>query len=175
MLLNLPNDDLPLVLNDFDGVYNALGIMMGITEWEDGVTTSASMPSGTHGFSYSPSVADFMTQNIHRAHFIWLSTWFEETICYGRVMGMPDFPAINADNLDIEPSAPWWKLQRVMQLTKMYPNRRILWIDDEISKNPEVAAWFNSGQGGKVTLLEPDDLRGLEASDLTKVDAFLSS
>lgn len=174
MLLQLPDDTLPLILNDFDGVYNALGILMGATSWTDGVNTSASMPSGTHAFSYSPTVADFMTQVSYRSHMVWMSTWFEETVCYGRVMGMPDFPAINADGLDIEPSAPWWKLQRVMELIKRFPNRRILWIDDEISKNPEVRAWQNAGNGINVTLLEPNDLTGLEPADLEMIERFLN-
>lgn len=175
MLLDLPNDETPLVLNDFDGVYNALGILMGMTSWTDGVNTSASMPSGNHAFSYSPTVAGFMREVSARAYMIWLSTWFEETVCYGRVMGMPDFPAINADGLDIEPSAPWWKLQRVMELVELFPNRRILWIDDEISKNPEVRAWMDVGNGSNVTLLEPNDLTGLEPADLETIERFLNS
>lgn len=173
-MLNLPNDNLPIILNDFDGVYNALGILMGMTEWEDGINTSATMPSGTHAFSYSPTVARYMSQAANRAHMVWLSTWFEETTAYGRVMGMPDFPTLDATGLDIEPAAPWWKLQRVMGLCERFPGRRILWIDDEVNKNPEVQAWFATGNGVNVALLIPDEFKGLDSADLQAIESFLN-
>lgn len=165
---------LPLVLLDFDGVFNALGILMGMSPWEDGCNHQATMPSGTHGFSYSPTVASFFTQNSHRAEFLWMSTWVEETPAYGEAMGMPEFGWIGFEGLSEEPSAPWWKFVRIMELNSAQPARRILWIDDEIPTDPQdpILLWLNNSE--YVSYLRPNDLHGLQQQDLDTISSFLS-
>lgn len=165
---------IPLVLLDFDGVFNALGILMEMSSWEDGRNHKADMPSGTHGFSYSPTVADFITSNAHRAEFQWMSTWFEETPAYGEAMGMPVFDWIGPEGLSEEPSAPWWKFVRLVEISAIDRNRRILWIDDEIPLDPQdpIVRWLDEHQS-QVSYIRPNDLHGLQQHDLDRITAFL--
>lgn len=165
---------LPLVLLDFDGVFNALGILMGMSPWEDGCNHQATMPSGTHGFSYSPTVATFFTQNSHRAEFQWMSTWIEETPAYGEAMGMPVFDWVGIEDLSDEPSAPWWKFVRIVELSALHPERRILWIDDEIPADPQdpIVIWLQENRD-QVSYIRPNDLHGLQQHDLDEITAFL--
>ena len=166
---------LPLVLLDFDGVFNALGILMGMSSWDDGRNHHATMPSGTHGFSYSPTVAAFFTDNSHRAEFLWLSTWVEETPAYGEAMEMPAFGWIGIDDLSDEPSAPWWKFTRIQELAEANQNRRILWIDDEIPAHPQdpISIWLQENNH-QVEHIRPDDLHGLQQGELDRIADFLN-
>lgn len=165
--------ELPLVLLDFDGVFNALAILMDMSEWQDGKNHSASMPSGTHGFSYSPSVAQFFADNSHLAEFVWLSTWEEETPVYGTAMGLPEFSWLGTEGMDQEPSAPWWKFQVLQQLVAQFPERRILWVDDEIPADTSdpIRIWLSENR--HVDFLRPDDFHGLKRSDLIQIQDFL--
>lgn len=166
----------PLVLLDFDGVFNALAILMDMSEWQDGKNHRATMPSGTHGFSYSPSVAQFFTENSDKAEFIWLSTWEEETPAYGQAMGMPEFGWRGAEGLSQEPSAPWWKFKIVQQLAAQFPLRRILWIDDEIPQdsNSEITLWLE-GNSDYISFIKPDDFHGLRSAELERIAEFLGN
>jgi hypothetical protein len=168
------HSELPLVLLDFDGVFNALGILMGMSPWEDGRNHQATMPSGTHGFSYSPTVASFITENSHRAEFRWMSTWFEETPAYGEAMGMPALDWVGLEGLSDEPSAPWWKFVRLVEISGFDPNRRILWIDDEIPADPQdiIRIWLDEHQD-QVRFIRPNDLHGLQQHDLDAISSFL--
>jgi hypothetical protein len=170
---NLSNTELPLVLLDFDGVFNALAILMDMSEWQDGGIHSACMPSGTHGFSYSPSVAQFFAERASLAEFVWLSTWEEETPIYGTAMGLPEFSWLGTDGMDQEPSAPWWKFQVVQQLAAQFPGRRILWIDDEIPADiaDPIRVWLN--RNPQVEFIRPDDFHGLKSQDLGEIEEFL--
>lgn len=167
--------ELPLVLLDFDGVFNALAILMDMSEWQDGKNHSAVMPSGTHGFSYSPSVAKFFVDHAHLAEFVWLSTWEEETPIYGTAMGLPEFPWLGAEGMDQEPSAPWWKFQIVQQLVAQFPERRIIWVDDEIPTDTmdPIRVWLRENQ--QVDFICPDDFHGLKSQDLMQIENFLSN
>lgn len=171
---SLSNSELPLVLLDFDGVFNALAVLMDMSEWQDGKNHSACMPSGTHGFSYSPSVAQFFAVRVHLAEFTWLSTWEEETPIYGTAMGLPEFSWIGTEGMDQEPSAPWWKFQVVQQLAAQFPERRMLWVDDEIPADiaDPIRVWLSGNR--HVDFIRPDDFYGLRAHDLEKIEEFLS-
>lgn len=169
-------EPLPLVLLDFDGVFNVLSILMEMSPWEDGRNHKATMPSGTHGFSYSPTVADSITANSHRAEFMWMSTWFEETPAYGEAMGMPVFDWVGPEGLSQEPYAPWWKFTRLVEISAINPNRRILWIDDEIPSDPNdpIIQWLQEHRE-QVTYISTDEFHGLQQHHLDEIQAFISA
>lgn len=165
---------LPLVLLDFDGVFNVLSILMEMSPWEDGRNHKADMPSGTHGFSYSPTVADFFTENAHLAEFAWMSTWFEETPAYGEAMGMPEFGWVGPEDLSDEPSAPWWKFARLVEISAIDKTRRILWIDDEIPTDPNdpIVRWLHSHRE-QIHYISTDEFHGLQQHHLDEILLFL--
>lgn len=160
------NDKL-LVLLDFDNVFNTLSIFMGNSPWDDGIVSKASMPSGIHGFAYSPTVANFFIERLDKSDTRWMSTWFEETTHYGEVMGFPTLPCLVSGDLSIEINAPWWKFIHIQRIVEEFPDQKILWVDDEIPKdaNDPIRLWLEEHKE-TVSFVSPDDFTGLIQEDL---------
>lgn len=64
----------------------------------------------------------------------------------------------------------WWKFDVVRSLIAEDPERRLVWLDDDLEQEPDLAAWTRRQTDALV--LSPDPLTGLTPDDLDRVEAF---
>ena len=91
------------------------------------------------------------------------------------VQGAPatDAPALAA----VTPAAPdplsgrWWKFDVVRRLVSAQPERRVVWIDDDLVAVQGVRAWTRAH--ADCLLVAPDPRTGLVAPHLRSVERFL--
>jgi hypothetical protein len=170
-----PTTDVPILLLDVDGVLNAARFDLP-EGWRRGTF---------NGFvlSWDPTV----TRRLRRLHdsgrveIQWLTTW-----------------ATNADQLLAEPmglprglktharagaaptgflgplggAASWWKLDLARKVVEAEPDRRIVWIDDDLAAQAaETGEWLAAHP--HVLVVAPDLFTGLTHEQLDAIEAWL--
>lgn len=180
----------PLLLLDVDGVLNALGRPLPDTwpTWRTGTAVALGRP---YVIAYSPDAVRRLLA-LHEtgaAEVQWLTTWgHAANTSLRRLLSMPELAvaatfgaeaptAGGAALADVTPAAPdaltgrWWKFDAVRQLLATWPGRRLVWLDDDLAGEPDIAAWTR-GQTDAL-LIAPDPRVGLTPADLDRVEAFL--
>ena len=184
----------PLLLLDVDGVLNALAADPGLwPEWRIG---SASADGRAWPIRWAPAVVDRLRgwHENGRAELQWLTTWGHwANLDLRALLDLPllevagtydeDLFAGSTDHEDVTahaavaPAAPdeltgrWWKHDVVRRLRDAHPERRLLWVDDELHDrgNPFVAWAERHG----VVAVGPDPMTGLSPADLDALEAAL--
>jgi len=186
-----PASSRPLVLLDVDGVLNAVASVTSDV-WDDWRTGVASAEGRTFPITWSPTVVQAVRGWRYLADVHWLTTWGHDANRSLRhllelpelpVAGTYDEPADGAPDRDgpthasVAPAAPdpltgrWWKFDVVRRLVRADPDRRMVWIDDDLRLQDDVRAWMR--QEASCLLVAPPASTGLTPAHLASVESYL--
>ena len=123
----------PLVIIDFDGVFNAVAQQHWQKAWKDMKEISFIDRRGYKiPVTFSPTLVEFFNILSNVADIEWLTTWKRDTEDLPAQIGINRFPW--HDELRKGPpwGSEWWKFEVVQKIAAENPGRKVLWIDDEI-------------------------------------------
>jgi HAD domain in Swiss Army Knife RNA repair proteins len=167
--------DVPILLLDVDGVLNA---------------TAFDLPEGWsrgtfNGFvlSWDPTITARLRE-LHesgRVEIQWLTTWTTDADrLLAEPMGLPRGLKAHAA-ADAAPTgfagslggrAGWWKLAVAREAAEAEPDRRIVWIDDDLAHQAaDTGDWLAANP--HVLVVAPDLSRGLTHDELDAVEEWL--
>ena len=171
----MADDDVPILLLDVDGVLNAA--VLDLPEgWERGIF---------NGFilSWDPTVTARLREwhESGRVEIHWLTTWTTDADrLLAEPMGLPRGLTTHARE-DAAPTgfsgerrgvSGWWKLAAARAVAEAEPDRRIVWIDDDLADQAEdTREWLAAN--GQVLVVAPDLVTGLTHAELDRVEAWL--
>ncbi|MCV2488215.1 HAD domain-containing protein [Geodermatophilus sp. YIM 151500] len=170
-----PSSDVPILLLDVDGVLNAASLDLP-EGWERGIF---------NGFllSWDPSVTARLRE-LHesgRVEIQWLTTWAENADrLLAEPMGLPRGLKVHAR----QGAAPtgflgrlggasgWWKLAAARAVAEAEPDRRIVWIDDDLAEQAaDTGDWLAANP--HVLVVAPNLYAGLTHEQLDEIEAWL--
>jgi hypothetical protein len=165
----------PILLLDVDGVLNA-----ALLDLPDG------WRRGTfNGFllSWDPTVTARLRQ-LHesgRVEIQWLTTWTEKADqLLAEPMGLPRGLRVHGREGvastgflgRLRGASGWWKLDAARALADAEPDRRIVWIDDDLADQAtDVVEWLEAN--AHVHVVAPDLFTGLTHEHLDEIEAWL--
>ncbi|MEX5718573.1 HAD domain-containing protein [Geodermatophilus maliterrae] len=167
--------DRPILLLDVDGVLNAARRELR-EGWERGVF---------NGFvlSWDPTVTARLRE-LHesgRVEIQWLTTWTTDADrLLAAPMGLPRGLKTHA-RADTAPTgflasldgaSGWWKLALAREVAESEPDRRIVWIDDDLAEQAaDTGDWLAAHP--HVLVVAPDRAVGLTHAQLDEIEAWL--
>jgi hypothetical protein len=170
-----PKSDVPILLLDVDGVLNATRVDLP-EGWRRGIF---------NGFvlSWDPTITARL-RDLHesgRVEIQWLTTWAGNADrLLAEPMGLPRGLKTHAE----EGAAPtgfvgvlrgqsgWWKLALAREAAEAEPDRRIVWIDDDLAEQAaETGEWLAANP--HVLVVAPDLFAGLTHEQLDEIEAWL--
>ncbi len=185
-----------LLLLDVDGVLNALArpLPADLT-WRTGRATAHGR---SFEIAWAPEVVARLVA-LHTSDEVelrWLTTWgHDANTSLRQLLEMPELtvagtyqdaydPASDGDP-DAQPGSlaavtpaardgltgRWWKFDVVTSLLVGEPGRRLVWLDDDLAGEADLARWTRL-QTDALTLA-PEPTTGLTAADLDGVEAFV--
>jgi hypothetical protein len=191
------SDQPPILLLDVDGVLNALDRLPAARGgWDDWQHGSATADGTRWPITWSPQVVGTL-RDWHERGWVelrWLTTWGHEANDeLRRLLGLPPLAVVGtyhdigapsggagagASHASVTPAAPdplsgrWWKYDHVVTLLRDEPERRFLWVDDDLDRlDGEFVRWAETQ--ASITAIVPDPRRGLTAADLQAIAAVL--
>jgi len=189
--------DTPVLLLDVDGVLNALAPVPAVRGgWDDWRHGSATAEGSRWPITWSPQVvATLRSWHEHRqVELRWLTTWGHDANDeLRRLLELPALavagtyhdagaPSGSADvgvaHASTAPAAPdplsgrWWKYDVVVRLLRVEPDRRFVWVDDDLDRYGGVFVRW-AGMQPSIAPIVPDPRRGLTAADLEAIAAVL--
>jgi hypothetical protein len=165
----------PVLLLDVDGVLNA--VRPDLPEgWQRGRFNG-------YVLSWDPSVVARL-RAMHESGAVelqWLTTWTEMADrILAEPLGLPR--GLRTHSRDVLPTgfggslrglSGWWKLAAARAVAQAEPDRRIVWIDDDLADQAEdTSGWI--AEHGDVLVIAPDYSIGLTHAELDRVDAWLA-
>ena len=167
---------LPVLLLDVDGVLNALRHELPAS-WRRGTFNG-------YVLSWDPTVVARLRE-LHesgRVELQWLTTWTElADRLLAEPMGLPRGLRTHGRE-DVLPTgfggrlgrAPgWWKLAAARAVADAEPDRRIVWIDDDLAfQAADTSEWLAAN--GQVLVVAPEVGTGLTHEELDRVEAWLA-
>ena len=167
--------DVPILLLDVDGVLNA--VRMDLPEgWRRGTF---------NGFvlSWDPTVTARLRE-LHesgRVEIQWLTTWTTNADrLLAEPMGLPRGLKTHA-RADAAPigflgqlrgASGWWKLDLAREAAEAEPDRRIIWIDDDLAvQAADTGEWLAANP--HVLVVAPDLFAGLTHEQRDEIEAGL--
>lgn len=181
----------PLVLLDVDGVLNAVGGSRS-GAWADWRTGVATAEGRTYPITWSPTVVAAVRSWLDVADVHWLTTWGHDANTSLRaLLDLPELPVAGTyDSGDegapdlagpshaaVAPAAPdpltgrWWKFDVVRRLVRADPQRRVVWVDDDLTAQDDVRDWMR--RESSCLLVAPAPGGGLTAPHLRRIEAWL--
>ncbi len=184
----------PLVLLDVDGVLNAVQAWGRSDAWADWRTGRATADGRQFPITWSPSVVAAVRSWQELAEVQWLTTWgHDANTSLRHLLELPELPVAGTyDDVDgpagdpdaygpahaaVAPAAPdrpsgrWWKFDVVRRIVRTGQQRRIAWLDDDLTGQDDVRAWMRAHTTS--LLVAPDPRSGLTAAHLHAVEQFL--
>jgi hypothetical protein len=167
--------DVPILLLDVDGVLNAARLDLP-EGWRRGMF---------NGFvlSWDPTVS-VRLRELHesgRVEIQWLTTWAENADkLLAEPMGLPRGLRTHSRE-GVLPTgfsgqwrggAGWWKLAAARAVAEAEPDRRIVWIDDDLAvQGVDVTEWL--GEHPNVLVVAPDLFVGLTHEHLDEIESWI--
>ncbi|RBY78968.1 hypothetical protein DQ238_11380 [Geodermatophilus sp. TF02-6] len=167
--------DVPILLLDVDGVLNA--VRGDLPEgWRRGVFKG-------YVLSWDPTITARLRelQESGRVEIQWLTTWAGDADrLLAEPMGLPRGLRVHA-RADSAPTgfagsfsglSGWWKLALARAVAEAEPDRRIVWIDDDLAEQAaETGDWLAANP--HVLVVAPDLFVGLTHEQLNAIEAWL--
>lgn len=167
--------DVPILLLDVDGVLNAAGFDVP-GQWSRGTF---------NGFllQWDPTITARL-RDLHEAGRVeiqWLTTWTTDADrLLAEPLGLPRGLTTHA-RADAAPTGfagswrgrvGWWKLAVARQVAEAEPDRRIVWIDDDLAEQAaDTGEWLAAHP--HVLVVAPDLRWGLTHAELDAVEEWL--
>jgi hypothetical protein len=166
----------PLILIDFDGVFNIINsVASARKQWGKVITATIPYEGDTRQSAFSVIVAqdviDFFVwlDSLGVVDIRWLSTWTHNTSKFPQFLGLPEFGWL--ERPDHDPEWGWWKLDVAKEVIGEDKEVPVLWIDDDHSFDPGARKWLR--EHPNVTAIAPKTVLGLTLSDLKEVIIFI--
>jgi hypothetical protein len=167
--------DRPILLLDVDGVLNAPRVNLP-EGWERGTFNG-------YVLSWDPTVTARL-RGLHesgRVEIQWLTTWTTDADrLLAEPMGLPRGLVTHA-RADSAPTgflgplggrASWWKLAAARAVAEAEPDRRIVWVDDDLAEQAaDTGEWLAAHP--HVLVVAPDLFLGLTHAQLDEIEAWL--
>jgi hypothetical protein len=171
----MPPSDVPILLLDVDGVLNAARVELP-EGWQRGRFSGFVL-------SWDPTVTARLRE-LHesgRVEIQWLTTWTTNADrLLAEPMGLPRGLKVH-DRDDAAPTgflgpltglSGWWKLAVAREVAEAEPDRRIIWIDDDLAEQAEdTGEWLAAHP--HVLVVAPDLYMGLTHEQLDAIEAWL--
>lgn len=187
-----------LVLVDVDGVLNVLGIPERGRDWRSGEAVAAGR---SWPIRWSPDVVDRIAGWSLVADVQWLTTWgHDANTSLRHLLGLPELSVAATHDAPLDPDAAraddegdpgppgpshaamtpaapdaltgrWWKFDAVRRIVHADPDRRLVWLDDDLYGQEEVRAWMRAH--ATALLIAPDPRTGLVQEQLNAVERWL--
>ena len=170
-----PPGDVPILLLDVDGVLNA-ALLDPPEGWKRGIFKGFAL-------SWDPTITARLRE-LHesgRVEIQWLTTWAEDADrLLAEPMGLPrGLKAHGREGADptgfsgeLRGQAGWWKLAAARAVAEAEPDRRIIWIDDDLAEQAaDTGAWLAAHP--HVLVVAPDLFVGLTHEQLDEIEAWL--
>jgi hypothetical protein len=168
-------DDVPILLLDVDGVLNVARRDLP-DGWGRGTFNG-------YVLTWDPTVTARL-RRLHEAGRVelqWLTTWTSDADrLLAEPMGLPRGLAVH-ERPGAGPTgysgawggaAGWWKLDVARDVALAEPDRRIVWIDDDLAEQAaDTGQWLAANP--HVLVVAPDLFRGLTHAQLDEVEAWL--
>jgi hypothetical protein len=165
----------PVLLLDVDGVLNA--VRRDLPEgWRRGTFNG-------YVLSWDPTVIARLRawHESGRVELQWLTTWTERADqLLAEPMGLPRGLKTHGRE-DVLPTgflgqllgaSGWWKLAAARAVAEAEPDRRIVWIDDDLADQAaDTSEWLAATS--RVLVVAPDLMTGLTHAELDRVEAWL--
>lgn len=168
----------PIILIDFDGVFNILGELSKAHEYWDEILT-VTIPYDGHD-TEKEFVVHVATELIaylkalvesDLVEVIWLTTWVQNTEKFPQWLGLPALPWMARPEVASE--WDWWKQKAVKALVEERGSDvPILWIDDDHGFDPSTTHWVFTTQR-QIQLLPPSSYLAITPSDITTINNFI--
>ena len=165
----------PVLLLDVDGVLNAVHPVLP-EGWRRGTYNG-------YVLSWDPSVTARLREwhESGRVELQWLTTWTEKADeLLAEPMGLPRGLRTHSRD-DVLPTGfggrlgglfGWWKLAAARAVAEAEPDRRIVWIDDDLAEQAEdTRGWLTAN--AHVLVVAPDLFVGLTHEHLDEIEAWL--
>jgi hypothetical protein len=167
--------DRPILLLDVDGVLNAPRVDLP-EGWRRGTFNG-------YVLSWDPTVTARLRE-LHesgRVEIQWLTTWTTDADrLLAEPMGLPRGLVTHA-RADTAPTgfagsfsggSGWWKLTAARAVAEAEPDRRIVWIDDDLAEQAaDTGEWLAARP--HVLVVAPDLFVGLTHAQLDEIEAWL--
>jgi HAD domain in Swiss Army Knife RNA repair proteins len=167
--------DVPILLLDVDGVLNAVRVDLP-AGWQRGRFNG-------YVLSWDPTVTARL-RRLHdsgRVEIQWLTTWATDADrLLAGPMGLPRGLRTHA-RADTAPTgfagplgglSGWWKLTVAQSVVEAEPDRRVVWIDDDLAQyGYDTGEWLAAHP--HVLVIAPDLRMGLTHEQLDAVEAWL--
>jgi len=168
----------PIILFDFDGVFNILDKPDGAQKrWDELVTVT--IPYDGHPkedefrVMVGKTLIDFLTR-LAASELVdirWLTTWVDNTEKFPHWLGMPVLPWMARP--EVESEWDWWKQKAVKKLVEEVGSEvPILWVDDDHGYDPSTAHWLFTSQF-QIHPLAPESISGLLPLDVETISFFV--
>ena len=170
-----PTTDVPILLLDVDGVLNAACLDLP-DGWKRGTFNGFVM-------SWDPTVTARL-RALHesgRVEIHWLTTWAANADrLLAEPMGLPrglktharEGAAPTGFAGELRGLSSWWKLAAARAVAEAEPDRRIVWIDDDLAEQAaETGEWLAAHP--HVLVVAPDLFAGLTHAQLDEIEAWL--
>jgi hypothetical protein len=169
----------PLIISDFDGVFNIVNVIDAAREvWADVEDYSFDAESGHLGKIYrlgsmsSPTLIKNFSRIVSSdaVEAKWLTTWKQDTEAFPAALGFPVMEWLDEPK-DL-PYDPWWKLVVMQNLVaEVGSDTPILWIDDDINMNGDTQEWLPTVP--QVEAMSPDTFKGLTPTEVAQISSFV--
>jgi hypothetical protein len=167
--------DVPILLLDVDGVLNPVCLDLP-DGWRRGTFNG-------YVLSWDPTITDRL-RRLHesgRVEIQWLTTWTTDADrLLAEPMGLPRGLRTHA-RADAAPTgflglfrgvAGWWKLTVAREGAAAEPDRRIVWIDDDLAEQAaDTGDWLAANP--HVLVVAPDLMVGLTHEQLDEIERWL--
>ncbi|WP_448618296.1 HAD domain-containing protein [Geodermatophilus sp. URMC 65] len=167
--------DVPILLLDVDGVLNAARADLP-AGWERGTFNG-------YVLTWDPTITARL-RKLHesgRVEIQWLTTWTTDADrLLAEPMGLPRGLVTHA-RADSAPigfsgvfggSSGWWKLTAARAVAESEPDRRIIWVDDDLAMQAaDTGDWLAANP--HVLVVAPDLYVGLTHEQLDAIEAWL--
>lgn len=168
-------DDPPVLLLDVDGVLNALVLELP-AGWHRGVFRGYTL-------TWDPTITARLRgwHAAGRVELQWLTTWTREADrLLAEPMGLPRGLRVH-DREEVAPTGfagswsaagGWWKLDLARRVAEAEPDRRIVWIDDDLADSADdTGEWLAANS--QVLVVAPELATGVTHDQLDRVEAWL--
>ena len=170
-----PAGDVPILLLDVDGVLNAARADLP-AGWERGTFNG-------YVLTWDPTITARL-RKLHesgRVEIQWLTTWTTDADrLLAEPMGLPRglVTHARADSAPIGFSgvfggrSSWWKLAAAQAVAESEPDRRIIWVDDDLAMQAaDTGDWLAANP--HVLVIAPELFVGLTHEQLDAIEAWL--
>ncbi|MCU6479045.1 hypothetical protein [Arthrobacter sp. A2-55] len=105
--------------------------------------------------------------------FNFLTSWEDHAREFLPSIGLDcsDWPFLTG--VDGDSPGDWWKLRALQRAQPMVPLDRLVWIDDELNRQPEALGWLKT-LGVPVLAISPCPVTGLTPAHLETIKTFVS-